>query len=354
MTILKPLEKFFTSISTTFKKYPALPMIVFGLFVSLAALLPHLGLMNFGTMGTLSLVVIYTVVALGLNILMGFSGLISLGTAGFVGVGALGTASLINAGVPLELSVVIVLIVAGSIGALIGLFSLKVDGIYLAIATLFVGEILTQIFTQVEALFGPGNTVSSNPIKLFGFITLSNFPQNERSILFVILVFFMVLAMIAMHNIVKSRTGRALMAMSRSEHAAQAMGISLIKYRLTAFITATLYATLGGILYAIYNPGVPKEGWELGLSLFIIAMVVVGGFKSIFGTFIGAFIIYGVPNLFLKELFGDVSYIMSGVLIIVVILFYPHGLVYIGYDIKKLYYKAKLRMQKKQVNASEE
>ncbi|MFP4287527.1 MAG: branched-chain amino acid ABC transporter permease [Candidatus Izemoplasmataceae bacterium] len=353
MKTINIIEKYLTTLSKAFKKQPLLPIVLFGLLISLAGILPHIGLMKFGTMGTLSLVVIYTVVALGLNILMGFSGLISLGTAGFVGVGALGTASLLNAGVPLEISVLIVLVIAGSVGALIGLFSLKVDGIYLAIATLFVGEILTQIFTQVESLFGPGNTVDSNPVTLFGFITLSNYPQDERSMLFILLVLFMVLAMIVMHNIVKSRTGRALMAMSRSEHAAQAMGISLIKYRLTAFITATLYATVGGILYAIYNPGVPKEGWSLGLSLFIIAMVVVGGFKSIFGTFIGAFIIYGVPNLFLKELFGDVSYIMSGVLIILVILFYPHGLVYIGYDIKKLYFKWKLHLQKKVVKSDE-
>ena len=143
------------------------------------------------------------------------------------------------------------------------------------------------------------------------------------------------------------------MAMSRSEHAAQAMGISLLKYRLVAFISATLFATLAGVLYVSFFRYVEPTAWNLNLSLLIIAMVVVGGFKSIFGTFIGAFIIYGVPNLWLKEFFQSVSglsYIFSGILIIVVIMFYPYGAVYIWYDMKKLYYKLKLRLKKKVIS----
>ena len=124
------------------------------------------------------------------------------------------------------------------------------------------------------------------------------------------------------------------------------MGISLLKYRLTAFILATLFATVGGIMYAMYFQTVPTTSWTLDLSLFIIAMVVVGGFKSIYGTFLGAFIIHGIPNLILKDLLGDISYIFSGVLIIVVIIFYPNGFVYIWVDIKKGYYKLKRKLQK--------
>jgi len=128
------------------------------------------------------------------------------------------------------------------------------------------------------------------------------------------------------------------------------MGISLLKYRLVAFITATLFATLGGILYVSFFKYVEPTGWNLNLSLLIIAMVVVGGFKSIFGSFLGAFIIYGLPTLWLKELFGDIpgfSYIFSGILIIVVIMFYPHGVTYIFEDAKKLYYKINHRITKK-------
>lgn len=345
---LTKIEQLLSPFSAKLKKHPNLSFVVFGLLLGLFALFPHLDIMKWGTMSIIAYITIYAVTALGLNILLGFSGLISLGTAGFIGAGALGTGVFLEMGFPFELAVLFVLVISGSLGALIGLFSLKVDGIYLAIATLFVGEILRQIYTQIP-IFGGQAIQISGGIKLFGFIELSQIIQTQRSILFVLLVVIMVLMMIAMNNIIKSKTGRALLAMSRSEHAAQAMGISLLKYRLTAFILATLFATVGGIMYAMYFQTIPTTAWNLDLSLFIIAMVVVGGFKSIYGTFLGAFIIHGIPNLILKDLLGDVSYIFSGVLIIVVIIFYPNGFVYIWVDIKKGYYKLKAKLQKKDV-----
>ena len=138
-----------------------------------------------------------------------------------------------------------------------------------------------------------------------------------------------------------------------SQAAAQAMGVSILKYRLTAFVTATVFATVGGVLYAVYIQNAPTTAWTLDLSLFIIAMVVVGGFKSIYGTFLGAFIIHGIPNLILADLFGDVSFIFSGVLIILVILFYPYGAIQIFYDIRKWYYKLRLKWQRKGVSLDE-
>ena len=351
MNFLNKIENFFGNLSKRITHYPVVPFILFGIVIASIGFLPHTGLMRWGTMGVFAYIVIFSVVAMGLNLLLGFSGLISLGTAGFVGAGALGLGVFINMGFPFEIAAILVLVIAGSIGALIGLFSLKVEGIYLAIATLFVGEILRQIYTQVE-IFG-GQAIRIGSIRFFGFINLSMINQMQRSFLFLMITVFMVLMMIIMHNIVKSKTGRALMAMSRSQHAAQAMGISLIKYRLTAFVLATLFATFGGIMYGLYYQNVPTTAWTLDLSLFIIAMVVVGGLKSIFGTFLGVFIIHGIPNLWLKNYFGDISYIFSGILIILVIIFYPYGFVYIWYDLKRIYYKAKARWAKKQVNNDE-
>ena len=172
-------------------------------------------------------VVIYTVVALGLNILLGYSGLISLGTAGFVGAGALGLGVFMNLGLPLEAAALVVMLISALLGALIGLFSLKVESIYLAIATLFVGEIMRQLYTQVPVFGGEGIRIGE--VAILGSFRLNQIIQSHRSILYILMVAAMVVAMILMHNIVKSRTGRALMAMSRSEHAAQAMGISLFK-----------------------------------------------------------------------------------------------------------------------------
>jgi len=351
MKTLQKIETFFTKITAPIKRKPQYSYVVFGLLFALIGFLPHLDVIKWGTMGIFAYIAIYTIVALGLNLLLGFSGLISLGTAGFIGAGALGIGVFLGLGWPLELAVIAVLLISGSIGVLIGLFSLKVDGIYLAIATLFVGEILNQIYKQVP-IFG-GQAIQIGAIKFLGFIELSKNSQLERSFLFLIITIVMVLMMIIMHNIIKSKTGRALLAMSRSEHSAQAMGISLLRYRLIAFVSATLFATVGGILYAIYFQSVPTTSWTLDLSLFIIAMVVVGGFKSIYGTFIGAFIIHGIPNLILKDVFGDISYVFSGVLIILVIIFYPHGFVYIWVDLKKGYYKLKFKLLEKEVKTDE-
>lgn len=324
---------------------PQLQYITFGLVFALVGLLPHLDIIKWGTMGIFAYIGIYTIIALGLNLLLGFSGLISLGTAGFVGAGALGIGVFLSLGWPFELAVIAVILISAAIGGLIGLFSLKVDGIYLAIATLFVGEILNQIYKQVP-IFG-GQAIQIGSIKFLGFIELSMIDQTNRSILFVMIAIVMGLFMALMHNIVHSKTGRALLAMSRSEHAAQAMGISLMRYRLIAFMSATTFATVGGIMYAIFFQNVPTTQWTLELSLFIIAMVVVGGFKSIYGTFLGVIIIHGVPNLFLKDLFGDISYIFSGILIIIVIIFYPRGFIYIGVDVKKWYHKMKQKIIKR-------
>ncbi len=348
------LNDFFTPngiFVTNFKKSPPIRYIIFGLLLALIPLLQELDLIAYYSVSIFAKILVFTIVALGLNLLLGFSGLISLGTAGFVGFGAYGVAFFVNIyGFPYEISALLTLIIAGLIGAFIGLFSLKVDGIYLAIATLFVGEIFRQIFTQVTWFSGGYSGAKFKYPTLLGFIGL------DRNKTFIFMVIILILLMIAIYNIVNSRTGRALMAMSRSEHAAQAMGISLLKYRLIAFITSTIFAAIGGILYVSYFKYVEPTEWNLNLSLVIIAMVVVGGFKSIFGIFLGAFIIRGVPDFWLKEFFkssSGFSYIFSGVLIIIVIMFYSNGFVYIGYDLKKLYYKIKLKIKSKEVKTNE-
>jgi branched-chain amino acid transport system permease protein len=324
--------KLYQTFDRFFKGHPYRNFIFTGLILLLIPLFHSIGVIGSGTLGIWAYIIFITVVALGLNILLGFSGLISLGTAGFVGAGALGTGVFISLGLPFELAALLAILISALLGALIGFLSLKVEGLYLAIATLFVGEILRQIYTQVE-LFG-GQMLRIGAIDFLGFIRLSANPPGERRILFAFLVVILIGMMIVMYHLTQSKTGRALLAMSRSESAAQAMGVVILKYRLVAFVTATVFASVGGVMYALYFQNVPTTAWTLDLSLFIIAMVVVGGFKSIYGTLIGAFIIHGIPNLILKEIFGDISFIFSGILIILVILYYPYGAIQLFYDAK--------------------
>jgi len=418
-----------------FVKKPLMLYLVFGILLSLIPVLQEQGIIQFYTTRVFGIIIIYAVVALGLNLLLGFSGLISLGTAGFMGFGAYGLPYFqTTLGISFIGATIITLIVAALIGALIGLFSLKVEGVYLAIATLFVGEIFLELFKNIEwftngfsgvnvgypsiifmfvnltgklwqlvlvfavlaALIGTlvyfvrkkvkkdqnlqkdswiirNKSLVKNIIVIAGvaFILLlltqwaigesiiTKVPSHlayarprfrpyliiiefDRSMTFNLLVVFLILSMFVIYNIVHSRTGRALMAMSRSEHAAQAMGISLLKYRLVAFMTATIFATLAGCLYAAWIPQVDPTPWTLSLSLTLIAIVVVGGFKSIFGMFVGAYVIHGISTFYLKEYFGQYNglpYIFSGLLIILVVLFYPYGAVYLWHDLKQLFKK---------------
>lgn len=334
--------------SKRFVKSPPILYVIFGLIISLAPMLIEHDLMEYSALSTIARMIIFTVVALGLNLLLGFSGLISLGTAGFIGYGAFGVIFFSNTfGLNFIGATIVTIIIAAIFGALIGLFSLKVEGIYLAIATLFVGEILLEMFRQFSWFTGgySGTRFHYPQFNLF----VGTF-EIDRNLTYVLLVIVLIITMIIIYNIVNSKTGRALMAMSRSQHAAQAMGISLIKYRLFAFITATVFATLAGVLYASFIKHVTPDGWDLNLSLMLIAIVVVGGFKSIFGTVLGTFIIYGLPEFWLKELFqsfSGFSYIFQGVLIIVVIMFYPNGAIYIGHDLKKLYYRIRRKPAKR-------
>ncbi len=325
--------------------------IVFGVILLIFPLMSEIGIMANSSVRFIGYILIYTVVALGVNVLLGFSGLISLGTAGFMGLGAYVFVYVSNNVFDgFLVATLITLAVAALVGVLIGFLSLRIEGIYLAIATLFIGEIFLQIFKSVDWFTGgfSGQRFHHPTFNLFFTdITLS------RNFTYGLIVIILVIVMVLVYNMIHSRTGRALMAMSRSEHAAQAMGVSILRYRLLAFILATVLASLGGILYVSYFRFVDPTPWNLNLSLLFIAMVVVGGYKSIFGTALGAFIIHGIPNLILKDLFQalpGLSYVFSGVLIIVVIMFYPNGSIYLGYDLKKWWNN---RKAKKAVKANE-
>ncbi|MFV0430120.1 MAG: branched-chain amino acid ABC transporter permease [Arachnia sp.] len=316
------------SIRSRFASILSNPHVHYLAFGALAATVPMLaagGWMKTSTMSTLGFVLIYAIVAMGLNLLLGFSGLISLGTAGFMGLGAY-LAAYVQDDLSLGfwVALLLALVIPTFIGILVGVVSLRIRSIYLAIATLFISEIMLKTFEQAEWFTrGTAGKQSSYP-SIFGV-------QLDREGVFLLIVAALVLVMMLTHNIVNGHLGRALHAMRSSEVAAQAMGVNVLKYKLFAFAVATMYAGLGGALYLFFLRSSYPSSWNLFLSLNVVAMVVVGGLRSIFGTVAGAFIIFAVPELVLKELpvVGEIPglpYVFSGVLIIVVIMFFPHGL----------------------------
>ena len=286
------------------------------------------GLLNYSFAKALGQTVIYAIAALGFSFLMGYAGLPSLGTAGFAGLGAYITGFFLNTytSLPYWSILIIVLLVSVMLGIIVGFISLRIEGLFLAIVTLGLSEVLGQLFLNAEWTGGP-NGMKTAYINLLPHILRM---RTNISMLYTIVVVVIVLLMMLTSNLISSPTGRAMLAMKNSTSAAQAMGISLLKYRLFAFILATTFAGIAGSMHMIYGQYTDPVQWTLMFSLNVLAACLVGGAKSIWGGLFGALIIFGLTPLFFQDIafLRNNSWIMSvisGILIILIVLFYPGG-----------------------------
>jgi branched-chain amino acid transport system permease protein len=299
-----------------------------------APLLAQAGILKTSMLVTIGGAVVYSIAAIGLNLLLGYAGLVSLGVAGFVGLGTYVTAFFLrDLSLSFWLGALAAVMGATLIGLLVGLVSLRVSGLYLAISTLCVSEILLKTFESFQPITGGMQGKRAAYPTLLG-MTLS------RESTYIMLVICLVLVMILTRNLVKGQFGRALHAMRGSDVAAQAMGVNLLKYRLLAFAISTAYAAFAGCLYVVFFRSTYPTSWTITLSLNMLAAVVIGGFRSIYGTVLGAFIVWVVPDVLIKRLpvIGSnpgVPYIFSGILIVLVILFYPSGLIQLFNDLRR-------------------
>lgn len=334
-----------TNEKNIFKKYPILGLILFGVVLALVPPLAKAGILKNGYITTIGGTLIYAIAAMGLNVLLGWSGLISLGTAGFMGLASYISAYVtMDLKLPFEVAFILAVLIPTLLGVLVGLVSLKIEGLYLAIATLAVSEVLRKTFEELVPFTGGFSGKSANYPTLLGFMpnVFEGF-KLDRTTTYYFIVVVLVVVMILTYNIMNGKLGRALNAMRGSEAAAQAMGVNLLTHRLIAFALATIFASIAGVLYVHFIKFSYPSTWILKMSLDFLAIIIIGGLRSIYGTVLGAFIVFAVPDLFLKQIpiFENLSYVLNGLLIIVVIIFYPNGLVGIGYDIKKLFRKLK-------------
>ena len=176
----------------------------------------------------------FAIASVGFCLLMGYSGLASLATGGFMGIGTYSVYYVMEvAGLPFIMALLIAIAIAVGIGLIVGFISLRIEGIYLVILTLGLSEILRSIYSALaDAIYLGEFFLFGQRIPSYGAIY--------------IVMFFLVIVMIITHNIINSPTGRAMLAMKNSTPAAQAMGVSLIKYRLLAFVICTIHASLSG------------------------------------------------------------------------------------------------------------
>lgn len=313
-----------------------LQFLVLAIILALVPSLSSTGLIKSSNVTVVGFTIIYSIAALGLNILLGYSGLVSLGTAGFMGFAAYLSAYMTTKMLlPFEVSLLVSVSVTTLLGLIVGVFSLKFEGIYLGIATLAVSEIFRLIFLQFDAFTGGAvGAKASHPV-LLGFLKL------DRVGTYYLIIGFMFVIYILIHNFTEGHMGRALNAMRGSQAAAQAMGVDIFKYRLIAFAVANALAAVAGVLYVHYVRISIPTVWTLDLSLDFLAIIVIGGFRSIYGTLIGSFVVYGMSELILKQLpipsLDSLAPAIKGILMIVFVLYYPQGLVGLKYKIKKLF-----------------
>ena len=231
------------------------------------------------------------IAALGLNILVGFTGQISIGHAVFFGFGGFASCFLNSkAGVPPILSIPLAGLMTTAVGLVFGIPAARLKGLYLAIATLAAQFILLDFFGRAEWFTGGSNGTVADPVSLFGF----KFDHDE-SFLYVVL-FYVVVLYVAAANLMRTRDGRALVAVRDYYLAAEMMGVNLTKYRTLSFGISSFYAGIGGALYAHYLGFMSIEGLDISFSIQFLAMVIIGGLGSIMGTLMGTAFMVLLPQ----------------------------------------------------------
>jgi branched-chain amino acid transport system permease protein len=289
----------------------------------------------------------YYIAGLGFALLLGYGGLASLGTGAFVGIGAFGLHYLYRfVELPLMLTIILVIVVSIVISIIFGFVSLRISGMYLAIVTMGLSQIVIEIIKNIPnyASGTTGGFLSGGPRRPLAFLGMEL--SADSAVIF--MAVFAVIGMMVVYNLIASPTGRALLSIKNSETAAQTMGINLLKYRLLAFVISGIYGTLAGVLAIMFNRNAGVGQIGLSFALNILAAVVIGGTKSIWGILLGTFVIFGLDlAVFQRFQLGNYSIIINGVLIILVVMFYPGGLIQLFGDIKKGIKKLRLKVRER-------
>lgn len=272
---------------------------------------------------------IYGIVGLGLMLLIGFTGQVSLGHAAFMAVGAYTHVLLITAGWPFLLAIGAAALVTAVVGIVVGLPALRVRGIYLAIATMAFGFIVEEVTARWESVTGGNSGLQVHPPAIAGF------KFESTAALYYLCLGFAIVATLLVLNLLRAPTGRAFVAIRDSEVSAQSMGIHLARYKTTAFALSALLTGVAGALYAHQIRFITPEQFTILQSIELLLMVVIGGLGSIHGAFFGAAFIISLPQLIgaVKDYLPDavanatgLKPVIFGAAMIAVVLAEPYGI----------------------------
>jgi branched-chain amino acid transport system permease protein len=283
---------------------------------------------------------IYALAALGLNLLTGYAGQLSLGTGGFMAVGAYSAFKLTTAFPALNILVVFLLsgVVAAAVGLVFGIPSLRIKGFYLAVATLAAQFFLIWLFNKVGWFvnYAPSGTITAPPRTVLGVMVTG--PQSTAPVRYLVALGFVVVFALVAKNLVRGRVGRSWMAIRDRDIAAEIIGVRPLKTKLLAFGISSFYCGIAGAeLVFLYLGSAETLAFDIGLSFLVLFMVIIGGLGSVLGSFLGAAFIMLVP-IFLTNaphaiglnlpvaLQKQIELMVFGGLIIFFLIVEPHGL----------------------------
>jgi branched-chain amino acid transport system permease protein len=261
-------------------------------------------------------------IVLGLNLLMGQAGQISLGHAAFVGLGAYGSAILTTRyQIDPWVAMVAAAVLAGSVAALIGVPTLKLKGHYLAMATLGFGEIVHILLIQFKWLTRGTDGIVGIPPLMLGDINLSQ-PFNFHLLAWGIALIMLRISL----NLTGSRVGRSLRALHRADIAAQSLGVNTAFRKVQIFVVSAVFASLSGSLYVHYVYYISPDSFTIVFSVILVTTVIIGGMGSVWGAVVGTFVMMLLPE-YLKRYDQDYTNLVFGLMLILIMIFLPGGLI---------------------------
>jgi sulfate-transporting ATPase len=298
-----------------------------GAFVAMGALVafPFVPGVPSSVVGAANLAAVYTVIAVSLVVLTGWVGQISLGHAALVGVGAYTTGHIVEAfGIPFPLSLPLAAVLSGLVAALLGAVALRVRGLYLAVATLVFAWMASEFLFRQEWFIRHGQ-IGERVIGEPG--SLPHFDLSDRRTFFLVAAATAGLVLFAAANLRESKTGRAFFALRGSEMAAASLGIDVVRYKFVAFVTSGAIAGVAGNLIMTDARVVTPDQFTFNVSLFYVAVAVVGGLASLGGAVASAVVFAALSEVFYRvEALGAFLEIVSSLLLAVVLIAYRGGL----------------------------
>ncbi len=325
----------------------------YGLLLAAMALMPLVADVFY--IGELTLVLIYAIAGVGLMLLVGYTGLLSLGHAAFLGIGAYTNAYFLGQGWPFLVTLPLAGIVAAAAGVAIGVPTLRMTGLYLAIATLAFSIIVEKVFSHWESVTGGFDGLPVDAPDLFGY------ELWEPWQLYYIALAVLVVVLLGSINLLRSPIGRAMVAVRDSEVSAQSMGVNLARTKTIAFAISAGITGLAGALFGHFVQHLAPDSFNILLSIQLLLLVVVGGIGSLHGAIYGAIFIGLLPQAiaiardYLPPKIGQIAGLepgLFGVILVLFILFEPLGLygrwrkIKLYFELFPLYKKATFKRQK--------